>query len=56
MYNIIDKTFKIEIIHGLYDKTGKDYSLRVFCVQVQNYDTLCVLLFLRHYYYDQILS
>ena len=37
MYSIMDKTeailtFEIEKNQGLYDKVGKDYSLRVFCV------------------------
>jgi len=53
MYNIIGKTvlshdFEIEKNHGLCDKADKDYSLRVFCVQIRNYDLLCVWLYLRH--------
>jgi len=52
MYDIMDKTeamtFEIKKKHGLYDKADKDYSLGIFCVQIQNYDLLCVLLYLRH--------
>jgi len=38
-------TFEIEKNHGLYDKADNMYSLRV---QIQNYDLLCVLLYLHH--------
>jgi len=42
MYNILDKTvlshdLEIEKSLGLCDKADKDYSLRVFCVQIRNY-------------------
>jgi len=29
-------TFNIEKNHGLYDKAGKGYSLRVFVYKIQN--------------------
>jgi len=52
MYNIMDKTeamtFEIEKNHELYDKADQDYSLGIFCVQIHNYDFLCVWLYLRH--------
>jgi len=43
MYNIIDKAvlshdFEIEKNHGLFDKADEDYSLRLFCVRIRNYD------------------
>ena len=41
-------TFEIEKNHGLHDKAVKDYSLGKFCVQIHNYDLLCVWLYLRH--------
>ena len=58
MYNIIDKTalshdFEIEKNHGLCDKADKDYSLRVLCVQIRNYD-LCVWLYLIHDSYRSV--
>jgi len=53
MYNIIDKTVLSHDFwnwkdHRLYDKADKDYSLRVFYVQIRNYDLLCVWLYLCH--------
>jgi len=54
MYNIIEKTvlshdfLNSKKNHWLYDKADKDYSLRVFCIQIQNYELLCVWFYLRH--------
>jgi len=39
-------TFKTERNHGLYDKADNIASLHV---QIQNYDLLCVQLYLHHY-------
>jgi len=33
---------EIEKNYELCDKADKDYSLRVFSVQIRNYDPLCV--------------
>jgi len=48
----MDKTeamaFEIDKNHVLFDKADKDYSLGIFCLQMHNYDLLCVWLYLRH--------
>jgi len=37
-------TFEIEKNHGMYDKACKDFSLRVVCVQIRNYEFfLCLI-------------
>ena len=50
MYNITNKTvlshdfWNWKRSHELYDKTDKDYSLRVCCVQIQNCNILCPII------------